>query len=119
MVLVRLAKGEEHYLIQRFGIQYEQYREVVPRFIPGWQRSARDVQLVRCDIKCRQVRNVQFIEIPRVSSHNRGWACLTSPIFAADDKPSPGSSMGSGMMEQGGMMDMMKQMSQVMKTATR
>lgn len=33
---VRLAKREERDLIERFGIQYEQYREVVPRFVPGW-----------------------------------------------------------------------------------
>lgn len=33
---VRLAKREERDLIERFGIQYEQYREVVSRFVPGW-----------------------------------------------------------------------------------
>jgi methanethiol S-methyltransferase len=33
---LRLAKREERDLIQRFDIQYEQYREVVPRFVPGW-----------------------------------------------------------------------------------
>ncbi len=33
---VRLAKREERDLIERFGIQYEQYREVVPNFVPGW-----------------------------------------------------------------------------------
>ncbi|UXN58444.1 hypothetical protein [Phyllobacterium zundukense] len=44
---------------------------------------------------------------------------LTSPIFAADAKPSPDSSMGSGMMEHGGMMDMMKQMSQMMESCNK
>ena len=44
---------------------------------------------------------------------------LTSPIFAADENPSPGSSMGSGMMEHGGMMDMMKQMSQMMESCNK
>jgi hypothetical protein len=44
---------------------------------------------------------------------------LTSPIFAADDNPSPGSNMGSGMMEHGGMMDMMKQMSQMMESCNK
>jgi hypothetical protein len=55
-----------------------------------------------------------------------GWAAtigaglaLASPIFAADDNPSPASSMGSGMMEQGGMMDMMKQMSQMMESCNK
>jgi hypothetical protein len=43
---------------------------------------------------------------------------LTSPIFA-DDNQSPGSNMGSGMMEQGGMMDMMKQMSQMMESCNK
>lgn len=38
---------------------------------------------------------------------------LTSPIFAADDNPSPGSNMGSGMM------DMMKQMSQMMESCNK
>jgi methanethiol S-methyltransferase len=33
---VRLAKREEGDLIEQFGIQYDQYREVVPRFVPGW-----------------------------------------------------------------------------------
>lgn len=44
---------------------------------------------------------------------------LTSPIFAADDNPSPGSNMGSGMMEHGGMMDMVKQMSQMMESCNK
>jgi len=43
---------------------------------------------------------------------------LTSPIFA-DDNPSSSSNMGSGMMEHGGMMDMMKQMSQMMESCNK
>jgi methanethiol S-methyltransferase len=33
---VRLPKQEEHDLIERFDIQYEQYRELVPWFVPDW-----------------------------------------------------------------------------------
>lgn len=47
---------------------------------------------------------------------------LTSPIFAADDNQSPGSNMGSGMMEHGGMMNMMnmmQQMSQMMESCNK
>jgi methanethiol S-methyltransferase len=32
----RLAKREEADLIERFGIQYRQYQELVPMFVPGW-----------------------------------------------------------------------------------
>jgi protein-S-isoprenylcysteine O-methyltransferase Ste14 len=33
---VRLAKREEAHLIDRFAIQYRQYQEMVPMFVPGW-----------------------------------------------------------------------------------
>ena len=33
---VRLARREEADLIDRYGIQYEQYQELVPMFVPGW-----------------------------------------------------------------------------------
>jgi methanethiol S-methyltransferase len=48
---VRLAKREEGDLIEQFGVQYEQYREVVPRFIPGWQDPHAMFSWARCDIK--------------------------------------------------------------------
>jgi protein-S-isoprenylcysteine O-methyltransferase Ste14 len=32
---VRLAKREESDMIGRFGIQYKQYQELVPMFVPG------------------------------------------------------------------------------------
>lgn len=41
---------------------------------------------------------------------------LASPIAAAEDNQSPGSDMGSGMMEHGGMMNMMQQISQMMES---
>ncbi|ATU94480.1 hypothetical protein [Phyllobacterium zundukense] len=44
---------------------------------------------------------------------------LASPIVAADDNQSPGSNMGSGMMEHGGMMNMMQQMSQMMESCNK
>jgi hypothetical protein len=44
---------------------------------------------------------------------------LTSPIVAADDNQSPGSNMGSGMTEHGGMMNMMQQMSQMMESCNK
>lgn len=35
-IYVRLARREEVHLIDRFGIQYKQYQEMVPMFVPGW-----------------------------------------------------------------------------------
>jgi hypothetical protein len=44
---------------------------------------------------------------------------LPSPIFAADTNQSPGSNRGTGMMEHGGMMNMMQQMSQMMESCNK
>jgi hypothetical protein len=44
---------------------------------------------------------------------------FTPQIFAADTSQSPGSNMGTGMMEQGGMMNMMQQMSQMMESCNK
>ena len=44
---------------------------------------------------------------------------LTSPTYAADTNQTPGSNMQPGMMEPGGMMNMMQQMNQMMESCNK
>ncbi|CAN7569212.1 hypothetical protein LJR231_004190 [Phyllobacterium sp. LjRoot231] len=44
---------------------------------------------------------------------------LTSPIYAAETNQTPGSNMEPGMMEHGGMMNMMQQMTQMMESCNK
>jgi hypothetical protein len=44
---------------------------------------------------------------------------FSAQIFAADQSPSPESNMGAGMMENGGMMNMMQQMNQMMESCNK
>ena len=71
----------------------------VPK-LPGWRKP-------------RLSSSLKFLGI---SAAIVAGLALASPIAAAEDNQSPGSNMGSGMMEHGGMMNMMQQMSQMMES---
>jgi hypothetical protein len=119
MVLRASGQAGRRKLIERFDIQYEQYGKWCPgSFQVGNIRTRCSVGRVATpnEGKIAMSSSLKFLGL--AVTIVAGLA-LTSPIFAADDNPSPGSSMGSGMMEQGGMMDMMKQMSQMMESCNK